>query len=356
MRILLVKTGALGDVIRTTALAQLLKRRFAPCSLEWLVSEEAGPLLLYNPHIDAAHTQAGAGLRRRYDWIINLEENLGLARRIGRIRAARVSGVVACGNSLSYTEDTSPFFSMSLLNRDSKGSLREADMLKKRNRRTQIELWQDIFCQDTGAVPEEIHPLLRFTRGEISAARQCLKPLKGGRKIIALQTGAGARWPAKQHSEGYIIKLVRSIRSDFEDCSLLLLGGPSERARNARIKKAVPFPTAAVPKMPLRIFCAVISLCDAVITPDTLAMHAAIAADVPLIAAFGPTSPAEIAVPRNSAKLRPRECFCCYKLSCPKNIECMDRIPPVKYTNALKLILSKIPGAGISTRSGRLPV
>jgi hypothetical protein len=51
-RILIVKLGALGDVLRTTALLPALRSAYDPCTITWLTRESALPLLAHNPMID----------------------------------------------------------------------------------------------------------------------------------------------------------------------------------------------------------------------------------------------------------------------------------------------------------------
>ena len=51
--VLIVKTGALGDVVRTSHFAGALRECFgAALRLSWITSESAAPLLARNPHID----------------------------------------------------------------------------------------------------------------------------------------------------------------------------------------------------------------------------------------------------------------------------------------------------------------
>src|SRR5512147_2742797 len=51
-RILIVKLGAIGDVLRTTPLLTGLKRAYPQSHITWVVDKEALPLLKSNPSID----------------------------------------------------------------------------------------------------------------------------------------------------------------------------------------------------------------------------------------------------------------------------------------------------------------
>ena len=50
MKILIVKTGALGDVVRSTFLAQALKQKYKGCEIYWLTSEKAKDIFLLQKH------------------------------------------------------------------------------------------------------------------------------------------------------------------------------------------------------------------------------------------------------------------------------------------------------------------
>src|SRR5580658_8338803 len=51
-RILIIKLGAIGDVLRTTPLLPFLKERYPESHITWLVDAVAVPLLADNPRID----------------------------------------------------------------------------------------------------------------------------------------------------------------------------------------------------------------------------------------------------------------------------------------------------------------
>jgi ADP-heptose:LPS heptosyltransferase len=77
----------------------------------------------------------------------------------------------------------------------------------------------------------------------------------------------------------------------------------------------------------------VLGKCDAIVTSDTLAMHIAIALEIPIVVLFGSTCPQEIDLYGRGIKLYDGEyCAPCYKKSCPKfgeeNMLCMKKITP----------------------------
>src|SRR5437870_3567796 len=94
-RVLLVRLGALGDVVHAIPVAAALRRAFPAARIDWLVSERHREILDLVPVIDrriAIHTLVGAvrELRRmRYDVAIDLQgllKSAVLARSSGATR------------------------------------------------------------------------------------------------------------------------------------------------------------------------------------------------------------------------------------------------------------------------------
>ena len=52
MDILIIKLGAIGDVLRTTSLAPALKEKYPQAKIDWVTKENAFQMLKSNPHID----------------------------------------------------------------------------------------------------------------------------------------------------------------------------------------------------------------------------------------------------------------------------------------------------------------
>ena len=53
LKVLIIKTGALGDVLRTTFVAKLLKKKYSDCSITWVTASSAQCLLEGNKYVDS---------------------------------------------------------------------------------------------------------------------------------------------------------------------------------------------------------------------------------------------------------------------------------------------------------------
>src|SRR5262245_3269337 len=145
MRVALIKTGALGDVVRTTALLPGLRRLDPGLSLTWITMRPALDLVCHHP--DVAHAVLlddpdGASWRHNaYDWIISLDDGADECRLATRLAS------LAPGTKLSgafedfdgrrrYTADVDPWFGMGILRPPELGGLDRANELKRLNSRT----------------------------------------------------------------------------------------------------------------------------------------------------------------------------------------------------------------------------
>jgi len=135
MRILVLKLGASGDVVRTTSLLRRLQ-----AEVVWLTSPVNLELLTARPEtVRPVAWEGREALRgRRYDLVVNLEDTVEVAAYARTLDAGQKFGAYLDGSdTLCYTDDSRGWFDMSLISRYGK---ERADALKLRNRRTYQEL------------------------------------------------------------------------------------------------------------------------------------------------------------------------------------------------------------------------
>jgi heptosyltransferase-2 len=244
--VLIIKLGALGDVLRTTPLLRRLEGR-----VTWVTTRGAMPLLGGNPRVARLVDIAAAGdLRRRnFALVINFDEDDRACRLAASVKASRKIGARMNAGVKTYCPASAPWFDMSLISRLGRGA---ADRLKARGRRC----YQDYLFQACG---------LRF-QGE-----EYMLPLQASGvapRSIALETRVSPRWPAKAwtgfarlapllNAEGFVVSRLR---------------------RRLRLER----------------YFADINDCGLLVTADTLAMHVALALGKAVVAIFNCTSPHEI--------------------------------------------------------------
>jgi len=327
-QIALIKVGALGDVVRTTTLLPALRKLNPDMQLTWVTGKDALPLLHGNP--DVARTvlfdDSPDALWRNvsYDWVICLDDDEALCALASELKSSRISGAYKSGTERKYTDDLAPWFSMGLLRPTSQGGLKRANELKRRNTFT----YGDIVYRCLGLEGPVARPFIDIPRVERAAAGEWFAAQGLVKPIVAMNTGAGARWRFKSWGEGQTAELARRI-VDQLNADVVILGGAPEKDRNDRIVVAAERPNvcAAPTDLNLLAFASFIERCNILVSSDSLGLHLASALKKPIVAFFGPTSAAEIDLYGLGEKIAtPLECAVCYLRDCDVRPHCMDSI------------------------------
>lgn len=329
MRVLIIKTGALGDVLRTTALLPAIKRLQPAAEITWVTAPPAVPLLEDNPLTDrlALIDDACAEWRADvYDWVISLDEEPASCRLASDLKTHRLSGAYAAADStLRYTDDTAEWFGMGLLRPESEGGLARANKLKRANQRPYSTiLYECLKLPPPVARPQIFVPPEARTYAEEWVAGTTLA---AHTRLVGINSGAGGRWTLKKWGEERTAALAMELNRKF-NVGVVILGGEQEKERNRRIEKVAGGRCVAAPTgWGLKCFSALVSLCRVVVSSDSLALHVAVANGVPVVGFFGPTSAAEIDLFGLGHKVvTPLPCKCCYRPECDVRPHCMESI------------------------------
>ncbi len=304
--VLVIKTGALGDVLRTTAILPGLGSRFDDLDVTWLTAESARSLVerhrlvrrvvTCDPADAASVARAGTELSgTRWDRVISLDDEESLCALAASLDAARLSGATLdAAGARTYTDDVEEWFGMGLL---SKAGKAVADERKRVNDRTHPAIYASML-----GIPEG-RPELPLPSEALEAATAFAAGAQFGDDalVVGLNTGAGGRWTSKGLPVERVVQYAEALASALgRDVTFLVLGGPPERSRNDEIIAGIGALGAgaravdAGTENDVLSFAGLVGLCDLLLTSDSLALHVATALEVPVVAFFAPTSAAEI--------------------------------------------------------------
>jgi heptosyltransferase-2 len=289
MHLLIVKKGALGDVVRTSYFAASLKRKHgASLRLSWITAPASADLLRLNPHIDdlwLEFEQAGAC---HFDRIFSLDDELDTLEGVAKLATDSITGAFLKDGRVEYSEDSAEWFDMGLHSRFGK---ERADELKKINQRTHAQIFADIFKVD-GVAPE-FHldeACRRWAQGQLPQAES----------LVGINPYSGGRWPSKELGQVELERLITRILSGSSPFgkrpAVILLGAGQDLIRNQTVaskyaaSNVVPFCTDAS----VHHLAAAVGCLDYLITSDSLALHLGVAQKIPFTAFFSPTSATEI--------------------------------------------------------------
>lgn len=321
-RVLIVKLGALGDVLRTTPLLRRLRSETGPLHITWLTAPEALPLLSENPFLDRILPWGLEAVVRldaeRFDQVICLDK---------APEAAALAVRVKTGERFGFGLDAKG--SLVPLNRESEYAyiLGLDDELKfHANRMT----YQEISFGQLGWTFRGEEYAFYLTDGEREWAEGRLRGLglADGPAPVGLAVGAGSVFANKTWPPPRWASLALSIQQELRR-EVILLVGPKEMAVGEEVKQRMGASAAPLSggDHGLREFAALIERCACVVSGDTLAMHLAIAVGTPVVALFGPTCAQEVELyGRGSKIVSPKACAPCYRRRCDLSPTCLEEI------------------------------
>jgi len=302
-RILILKTGALGDVLRTTSILPGLTARYPGARITWVTAPGAVDLIRLHPLIQTIVTldvdapgdiaaKAKSLGETRWDHVISLDDEEALCKFASSLPARRLSGAyLRDDGARAYTSDVAPWFDMGLLSVLGK---EVADRMKVENGRSHAAILADMLGIAIGRPELVIEP--ESDRFAADFARRTKLRERGA--VVGLNTGAGGRWHSKALTPERTVQLAVAIDRALEGRVVFaLFGGLGESERNARIAALLAREVASVDAgvdNRLLDFAALVGLCDVLITSDSLALHIGLARGVRTVAFFAPTSAAEI--------------------------------------------------------------
>src|SRR3989338_137992 len=192
MRILLMKLGALGDVLRTTPLLAGLKKRHASAQIHWLVASENQEVLRENPMIDRLWVlgeEDGSLARETYDWAVNLDKE---PEALDAVMSANAEKKMGFGRATDGA--------LCALDEKSDYALRLGidDELKFR---TNKKTYQEISFEQVGLTFEKEEYLMPMSDADLSFAKKFLELagfFRRKKPVIGLNTGSGSRFAGKR--------------------------------------------------------------------------------------------------------------------------------------------------------------
>jgi len=325
MQILIIKLGALGDVLRTTSILKGLKEKYPDAKITWVTKANALDLLKDNKDLDNLYTSDNLK-KQNFDLIINLDDEIEACKLATDLDKKELIGAYLENDKPTYTDSSSKWFDMGLI---SKFGKQKADELKKLNKKS----YQQIIGEILDIKIDK--PILNLSKENKNFAEKFAKKnnIKEGDLVIGLNTSAGKRWKLKSLS----IEKTAELANKILNAKILLFGGPEETERNNKIKELAPKIIDAGCNNSLLDFAALVNLCNVLVASDSLAMNIGLALNKKTIVFFGPTSYEEIELYGNGKKILPKmECICCYKKECDKSPNCMDNIDTEEIFNTIK--------------------
>lgn len=320
-RIVIVHLGAMGAVLRSTALLPMIKRKYPSSHVTWVTEDGTKPLLFNNPFIDRVYGCSPrdqlilGGLQFDIGFFIDKSPEIGGLQRL--LRPQMIFGFMMNpenGAILPATGAAQELWELGLNN----------DKKFFENSKSEIQLVAEAL-----ELPYSLDGYQLFLTSTEKALLESRKKewSDSGRKfLVGLNTGTSGVLPNKTLPISFWKELIGAFKS-MEAIQFLLLGGPEETQRHQQLKNEFRQVQASPLDRGLRDGLVSLGTIDMLVTGDSLGLHMAIALEKFVVAWFGPTCSQEIELYGRGLKLRSKlPCAPCWKRECFEPIPCNRRV------------------------------
>lgn len=282
MKILIIKLGAKGDVVRTLPLLLPMKEKYPDSEIIWATKKQCEEIIKTNPHIDRILTLP-VKTNERFDILYNLDIEKEATKLANEIKSDKKYGFFLDKGYPAALNFPSEYYLNTFFD----------DELKISNKKT----YQQIMFEVAELPYKKQHCPIYLTEQDKQYAKDFVAQNKiNTEKLIGLNIGSSKRWPSKQWHEKRIKEFI--IKANEKGNKVLLLGGPDEVEHHKKITEELGNQGIKIyrnnPLNSDRQFVALINLCKEIISGDTFAMHVALAMKKPTIGLFFCTSPNEV--------------------------------------------------------------
>ncbi len=315
--ILIIKLGAIGDVIRTTPLLHKIWDLHPKSRIWWLTYS---PEIIPNKvdRILDFNSESILVLQNiKFKIAINLDKDIQACALLSTVKSDEKYGFVlndglpAPINELAYPKFISGIY----------------DDVNKSNK---LSYLQEIFNICGLEYNGEEYILEKKVDFDWNLDNQ-------NEKIIGLNTGCGARWISRLWSDDNWIELITKLQA--KRYYPILLGGKQEDEKNKYFQKTTG--ASYLGYFELNKFISLVDKCDVVVSAVTMGMHIAIGLKKPLVLMNNIFNPAEFELfGRGEIVMPDKECKCFFSPKC-KNDEyfCMDSLNVDKILHSIEKCL-----------------
>ena len=275
-RILIIKLGAMGDVIRTTPLLKNVRKKYGDdIQITWLVNKESSELIK-NEYVDRILIYNQDNVLRlqseEFDVLFSLEVDSPGSSIANLIKAREKYGYYLDKDGHpNYFNEKARFYLERVF----------SNFINKHNNRT----YQEMMSEICGLKYNKEECILNFNEEH---AKEFLRRNHFGMsdKFIGIHMGSAPRWSSKVWSKYNLVEFIKKIKEN----NIILFAGPNE----AKIQKEIIEILNEIgikiyfndPSNTIQEFISLVNICDIMVVNDSLALHVAIALKKKTIALF----------------------------------------------------------------------
>ncbi len=341
LRILIVKLGALGDIVHAIPVAAALRRAYPAAGIDWLVSAKHREILELVPVIDGRmpvnDRKPGRGgttllasvrelRRRRYDVAIDLQGLLKSAIVARLSGAPRVLGF----NRKYARESLASAFYTDVHDPGGEGMYAGSEI------RHVVDINLGLLAPLGIAAGRPAFPI---TIPDSAVARQMRKHTDGRYALL----NPGAAWPNKRWPPERLGAVSRALREHHRLMSVILWG-PGERSLAEAAVAQAGGAAVLSPETTIADIVALARHAAVMVSGDTGPTHIASAVGTPLVGIYGPTRPERNGpwLPDDRVVSRAAVCECHHLRQCRRERMCLLDIEVAEVLAAVEQRLAAV--------------
>lgn len=321
-KILIIKLGAIGDVLRTTPLILRYRKMFPDCEITWITHT---PDILSGSGADIVYKfeykSISVVLNKNFDIAVNLDKDKEACILLGRVKSETKFGFSWDGNNVNCLNESA----------EKKYLTGLFDSVSKNNTQSYQQEMFDI-CE----LEYDKEEYVLNIDYKLNQKWKRIRDLSKGKKIVGLNTGCGKRWVTRRWPLEYWSELIYMLMKN--NYFPVLLGGSEEDEDNKNLSKDSKAYYPGSYSLPE--FIAISNQCDIIVTAVTMMMHIAIGLKKPLILFNNIFNKYEFELYGRGCILEPSSgCDCYYGLKCIREKHCMLDLKPEIVFGAIKSIV-----------------
>ncbi|MGY8955220.1 MAG: glycosyltransferase family 9 protein, partial [Flavobacteriales bacterium] len=207
-RILFIKLGAIGDVIRTTPLLTKYKEKYPNCHFTWITHS---PQVLPKGKVDVVYKWDATSLytiaNEQFDIAINLDKDKEACMLLANVCAAEKYGFTWKDNHIDIATEKAEHKLITGL----------FDHISKNNTKNYLE---EIFEICHFKFNKEEY-MINLNESLSEQWKEKFKKLSNGKTIIGLNTGCGLRWKTRLWPKDYWVELIKDLEKQGYFCLLM---------------------------------------------------------------------------------------------------------------------------------------
>jgi ADP-heptose:LPS heptosyltransferase len=309
-KILFIKLGAIGDVIRTTPLLERYKKEYSNCHFSWITHS---PQVVPKDEVDVIYKWDESSVsflaNQEFDIAINLDKDKEACMLLSLINAREKFGFLWQDGHINTATDKAEHKLITGI----------FDHISKKNTLNYLE---EIFEICHFEFNKEEY-MINLNESLSKKWKDKLGELANGKIIIGLNTGCGLRWKTRLWPKEYWVELIKDLEKQGYFC--LLMGGPDEDEKNRYYQSK----TAAtyLGTFSLEEFIAMTNNTDIIVTPVSMMMHIALALKKQMMLFHNIFNVHEFELYGRGIIIEPTSgCDCYFGNSCSREKRCMNDI------------------------------